>query len=112
MPNNPRAVDNLIPIKKGEVRNPKGWKKGIPHTKTRLKRLLEITQNLENPITGEIEGFTVLEQMDLQQVMKARKGNLASYKEILDRIEGGTKQDKPNINLIFGQTSNPKKYIE
>jgi len=83
---------NLIPAKKGEVRNPKGKPAGIPNTRTRLKRLLTITQNLTNPITGEVEGFTVLEQLDLQQIIKARKGDLASYKEIIDRLEGKAEQ--------------------
>lgn len=93
MPNNPNAVDNLIPIKKGEVRNPKGYPKGVPHTKTRLIRLLELTNKLENPITGEMEGFTVAEQMDLAQVMKAMKGDTTSYKELVDRLEGKAQQN-------------------
>lgn len=92
MPNNPRAVDNLIPAKKGEVRNPKGRGKGVPDSKTRLKRLLEITQDLKNPITGEVEGFSVAEQLDLQQIIKARRGDTKAYNAILDRFEGKPQQ--------------------
>jgi hypothetical protein len=94
---------NLIPAKKGEIRNPKGKPKGLQHSKTRLKRLLEITQDLTNPITGEVEGFTVLEQLDLQQIIKARKGDLGAYREILDRLEGKTKDDslQQNVNINF-----------
>lgn len=40
MPNNPRAVDNLIPAKKGEVRNPNGKPKGTKHLSTWIQDLL------------------------------------------------------------------------
>lgn len=62
--------------------------KGVPHSKTRLKRLLQITNNLENPITKEIEGFSVAEQMDLAQIMKAKDGDTKAYTAIMDRLEG------------------------
>ncbi len=104
---------NLIPAKKGEVRNPKGKPKGLQHSKTRLRRLLELTQDLTNPITGEVEGFTVLEQLDLQQIIKARKGDLGAYREILDRLEGKTKDDslqqQININFINKIPRPPKR---
>lgn len=86
--------DNLIPPKKGEVRNPKGYPKGVPHSKTRLKRLLLLTENLTNPITQEVEGFTVAEQLDLAQIIKARKGDTKAYTAIMDRLEG-----KPNQSV-------------
>lgn len=62
--------------------------KGVPHSKTRLKRLLELTENLTNPITKEIEGFSVAEQLDLAQIIKARQGDTRAYNSILDRLEG------------------------
>lgn len=83
---------NLIPYKKGQSGNPKGMKKGYVHSSTRLRRLLNITENLKNPVTGELEGFTVLEQLDMQQILKARKGDLPAYKEIMDRLEGKAAQ--------------------
>lgn len=66
--------------------------KGKEHSKTRLRRLLQAMQDLENPFTGKIEGFTVQEQMDLRQILKALKGDTRAYTEILDRVEGKATQ--------------------
>lgn len=79
---------NLIPPKKGEVRNPHGKPKGIEHSSTRLKRLLAVTQQLKNPITGELEGFSVIEQIDLRLIQMARNGDIKAIRELLDRLEG------------------------
>lgn len=83
---------NLIPAKKGEVRNPNGKPKGTQNSKTRLLRLLELVQKKRNPITGEEEEFTVLELMDMQMIAKALKGDQRAYQEIVDRLEGKPKQ--------------------
>jgi len=83
---------NLIPAQKGEIRNPNGRPKGIPNSKTRLLRLLELVQVKTNPITGEKEEFTVAEQLDMMVLQKAFKGDLKAYQEILDRLEGKPKQ--------------------
>jgi ribosomal 50S subunit-associated protein YjgA (DUF615 family) len=80
------------PFKKGESGNPTGKPKGVEHSSTRLKRLLELTQDLKNPVTGETESFSVAEQMDLALIIKARKGDVLAYREILDRLEGKAKQ--------------------
>lgn len=85
---------NLKPFKPGQSGNPKGRPKGVLHSKTRLKRLLELTEDLTNPITKEIEGFSVAEQMDLAQIIKARKGDTKAYIALLDRLEG-----KPTQNV-------------
>ena len=83
---------NLTPFKKGEVANPNGRPKGVPNSKTRLLRLLEIVQVQINPITGEKEEFSVAERLDLMVLQKAFKGDLRAYQEILDRLEGRAKQ--------------------
>jgi hypothetical protein len=103
---------NLKPFKKGtdERRNMNGRPKGVPHSTTRLRRLLELTENLKNPVTGEIEGFTIAEQMDLQQIIKARKGDTRAYNALLDRLEGKPMQStditsggKPLPTVIIGE---------
>ena len=83
---------NLIPAKKGEVRNPNGKPKGVQNSKTRLLRLLELVTKFRNPVTGEEEEFSIAEQLDMQIIAKARKGDLKAYEIILDRLEGKPKQ--------------------
>ncbi len=83
---------NLIPAQKGEVRNPNGRPKGVPNSKTRLLRILELTQKKRNPVTGNDEEFTIAEQMDLQLINKALKGDLKAYEILFDRLEGKPKQ--------------------
>ena len=74
--------------KKGQSGNPLGKPKGIQNSKTVLERFLSIEQNVQNEVTGTIEGLTVEEQIHLAQIKKAKEGDLFAYKEILDRIEG------------------------
>jgi hypothetical protein len=105
---------NLTPFKKGEVANPNGRPKGVPNSKTRLLRLLQLVQVKTNPITGEKEEFTVAEQLDLMVLQKAFKGDLKAYQEILDRLEGKAKQTNEielsgGLNVIWEEK---KTYVE
>ena len=96
--------NNLIPPVKGEIRNPKGKAKGTLNSKTRLIRLLTIMQDVENPITHEVEGFSVLEQMDIAQIQKALGGDSKAYEILLDRLEGKPINADPvgdDINIKF-----------
>lgn len=68
--------------------NPKGYPKGVPNTKTRLKRLLEITQQKENPYTKELEGFSVIEQVDIALIQKSLAGDMTAIRELYNRLEG------------------------
>ena len=83
---------NLTPFPKGVSGNPAGKPKGTEHSKTRLKRILDLVQKRKNPITGEEENFTVLELMDMQMIAKALKGDQRAYQEVMDRLEGKPKQ--------------------
>lgn len=103
---------NLKPIKKGEVRNPKGRPKGLVHSTTRLKRLLELVQNRRNPVTGEMEQFSVVEQMDMAIVAKALRGDINAYRELLDRLEGKPKQtiDQVTQTIVIKQGGSKNSY--
>ena len=105
---------NLIPAQKGEVRNPNGRPKGVQNSKTRLLRLLELVTKVRNPVTGEEEDFSIAEQLDMQIIAKARKGDIKAYEIILDRLEGKAKQST-EIEVSGGMTINweeKKTYVE
>ena len=107
------GIDNLVHFKKGESGNPNGRPKGVPNSKTRLLRLLELVQTKTNPITGEKEEFSVAEQLDLVILQKAFKGDLNAYKELMDRLEGKAKQTtdinaniQGNIQIVIEPDAN------
>lgn len=79
-------------FKPGQSGNPAGRPKGVPNTKTRLQRILNLIEEHKNPVTGELEKFTVAELLDMQQVIKARKGDTRAYQILLDRLEGRPQQ--------------------
>ena len=60
--------------------------------KTILNRFLSIEKNMQNPLNGELENMSIAELMHLKQIANAMQGDLAAYKEIIDRFEGKTKQ--------------------
>lgn len=96
---------NLKPFPKGVSGNPAGKPKGTEHSKTRLKRILDLVQKRKNPITGEEETFTVLELMDMQMIAKALKGDQRAYQEVMDRLEGKPKQST-EVEVSGGMTIN------
>ncbi len=83
---------NLTPFKKGQVANPNGRPKGVPNSRTRLLRLLELVTKVRNPVTGEEEEFSIAEQLDMKMIAKAMKGDTKAYEVVIDRLEGKPKQ--------------------
>ncbi len=95
---------NLIPPIKGEIRNPKG-RGASKNTKTILERFLNLEMKQKNPFTQEMEQMTVLELMNLKQIANALEGDLAAYKELINRHEGilTAKMEQTNINIDAGK---------
>jgi hypothetical protein len=96
---------NIIPPKKGEVRNPNGRPVGSKNTKTILERFLNLEMKQKNPFTQEIENMSVLELMNLKQIANALEGDLQAFREIIDRHEGkvSTKVESLNLNIDAGK---------
>jgi hypothetical protein len=110
MPNNPKAIDNLIPIQKGEVRNPTGRPKKISSiiqdvfleehniklTKSQTdeiiksiltrnkKELIELAKNEELPFW--ISLIAKKAQMDFE------KGSIEVIEKLFDRVYGKPKE--------------------
>ena len=73
-------------------RQPENRGKRDISSKTILTRFLSIEKDMINPLNGLEEKLTMAEIMHLKQLANAIQGDLASYKEIIDRLEGKTKQ--------------------
>ena len=97
--------ENLIPIKKGEVRNTKG-RGQVLGFKAIAKRYAEAMSKGQNPFTGKLETVDPVTRLYLQLnyiALKGRNDNakINAIREILDRIEGKVKQneDSPVTNI-------------
>ena len=79
----------------------KGIKKGSIHSKTILNKFLEMEIEQINPFTKVMEKMTVAELMNLVQIKNALDGELPSFREIYDRLEGKPKQEinQTNYNI-------------
>ena len=99
-------IDNLIPAKKGEVRNPKGRTKGSRNRSTVIKRWLEAPKEGKNPITGEVEVLEVQDFLTLAQIGKGLKGDTNAYRELMDGAHGRIENNvKLNANVNSSQMS-------
>jgi hypothetical protein len=76
--------ENIIPPKHGEVRNPNGRPKGSKNRSTIARKWLETIQSAKNPITGEDEKLSQEDLMTLALLKKARNGDVAAYKQLMD----------------------------
>lgn len=87
MPNNPRAVENLIPAKKGEIRNPKGKPKGTRSFKTIYRQIADMSVedlkiNLEHLPKG-VDAATATAIVMFREAILS--GNVQAAKEAFDR---------------------------
>ena len=77
--------ENLIPAKKGEVRNPNGRPKGSRDRQTIVNQWLEAVKEARNPITGKNENLPISDQMVLKLIGKVLlDGDVQAFKELMD----------------------------
>jgi hypothetical protein len=77
-------IENLKPFEKGSVPNPNGRPKGSKNRSTIARKWLETIQSAKNPITGEDEKLSQEDLMTLALLKKARNGDVAAYKQLMD----------------------------
>lgn len=84
--NNPPAASQFV---KGKSGNPKGYPKGQLQTKTIIKYWLGMKEEIKDPVRpGRTLKVKTIDTMTLALINKARKGDVAAYRELLDRVEG------------------------
>ena len=71
-------------FQKGESGNPAGRPKGSKNRSTVARQWLEVNQSLKNPLTGEQELMSQEDLMTLAIIKKAREGDVAAYKALMD----------------------------
>lgn len=79
--------------KKGDSSpNPAGKIKGTVSSATIIRKWLEAKEKAKNPLNGKEQKLTQMDIMVLKQLERARKGDTAAFKELLDRMEGKAMQ--------------------
>jgi len=80
-----------------------GRPKGSKNRSTIAKYWLEVNQKLKNPITGDNETMSQEDLMTLALIKKAREGDVAAYKALMDSGYGAPvqqiEQQQTNIDL-------------
>ena len=94
--------ENLTPFQKGSIPNPNGRPKGSKNRSTIARKWLETMQNAKNPITGVDENLSQEDLITLAMIHKARKGDVAAYKQLMDSGFG-----MPTQSIDLQQTEKP-----
>jgi hypothetical protein len=100
---------------KGESGNPKGRPKGAKNRSTIARYWLEVNQKLKNPLTGTDETMSQEDLMTLALIKKAREGDVAAYKALMDSGYGApvqvVEQTNANIDLSGLSTDEIKNLL-
>jgi len=95
--------DNLKKFSSDYQPKKNGRPKGSKNRSTIAKYWLEVNQKLKNPITGENETMSQEDLMTLALIKKAREGDVAAYKALMDSGYGAPvqqiEQQQTNIDL-------------
>jgi hypothetical protein len=111
---NPNIHKHSKPFTSENQPEGRGRPKGSKSIKTILDNYLEVTKNLKNPLTNELEELSIKDLIGLKMIKEAMDGNLAFIKEIIDRTEGKITNnvilqgdaDKP---LVISEDFTPEK---
>lgn len=87
-----KGHENLIPAKKGEVRNPKGKPVGTKNRSTILLKWLPSKIEITDPETKQQVKVTLEDAINLAIIKKAADGDVAAFKEIQDTLHGKLKE--------------------
>lgn len=78
---------NLIPAKKGDVRNPKGKAPGTKNRATILRKWIDTQKKFKDPTGKEVAG-TLEDEIYLALIAKGLEKDVAAIKEINDTLYG------------------------
>lgn len=92
--------ENIIPPKKGEIRNPNGRPSGSKNRKTLLKKWLELSADVLAPITNAKFEGTVEDAVYIALVKKALDGDVNAIKEISDTMYGKLKDSMEHTGEV------------
>jgi hypothetical protein len=84
--------DNLKKFSSEYQPEKNGRPKGARNRSTIARQWLEVNQNLKNPLTGENETMSQEDLMTLALIKKARDGDVAAYKALMDSGYGAPLQ--------------------
>jgi hypothetical protein len=93
------SKEDLIPAKKGEIRNPKGKPKGTKNFKTLYKKYLALTMKPEEsgfdiPFVDKDIKLSLKDMMILRHIKKAiGKADYKDIEMIINRVDGLLKQN-------------------
>ena len=97
--------DNLekrVPFEANDERiNREGRPKGSRNRSSIVKEWLMVEQNLKNPLTGTIETLSQADMITLALISKARKGDVAAFKELMDSGYGKNQEIVKNEISVF-----------
>ncbi len=83
-----KNTSGLKPFEKGISGNPNGRPEGTKNRSTIVKKWLEVIEETTNSITKEKEDLSQQDQIVLALIKKAKKGDVAAFKELMDSAHG------------------------
>jgi len=104
--------ENLKPFKPGQSGNPKGRPKGSRNRRTIVRQWLEAEEEIKDPITGELKTVQQADLIVLGLLKKARKGDVAAFKELMDSGYGKLMENYTQINYEALSDEDLKQRLE